>query len=62
MKTSGIFGLLILLLDIFAIIKIFQSKEDGLKKVLWIALILVLPVLGVIIWFLAGPGDKQLKL
>ena len=28
-------------------------------KILWIIIILVLPVLGLIIWFFAGPGKKK---
>jgi hypothetical protein len=32
-----------------------SSASDG-KKALWIAVVLLLPVLGVIIWYLMGPG------
>lgn len=55
---EGILGLLILIADIYAIIKVLQSSASGLKKLLWIILILVLPVVGLIIWFFAGPGGK----
>lgn len=55
---EGILGLLILIADIYAIIKVVQSSASGLKKLLWIILILVLPILGLIIWFFAGPGGK----
>lgn len=53
-------GLLILVLDIFAIIKILQSPAAGLEKILWILGVLVFPVLGLIVWYFAGPGDKKI--
>lgn len=55
---EAIFGLLILIADIYAIIKILQSSADGLKKVLWILGIIIFPVLGFIVWYFAGPGRK----
>ncbi len=55
MEVGGLFGLLVLIADIWAIVNIFQSSATTAKKVLWIVLVLVLPVLGFILWFLAGP-------
>ena len=55
MEVGGIFGILVLIADVWAILNIFQSSADTLKKVLWIVLVLVLPLLGVIIWYFAGP-------
>lgn len=57
MEVGGIFGLLILIADIWAILNIFQSSADTFKKAIWIALVLVLPLLGVIIWYFAGPRE-----
>ena len=57
MEIGGIFGLLILIADIWAILNIFQSSADTFKKAIWIALVLVLPLLGVIIWYFAGPRE-----
>ncbi len=54
-EVNGIFSLLILILDIWAIINVAQSSAEPLKKTLWIVAILLLPVLGVIIWFFVGP-------
>lgn len=56
MEITGLLSILILIADIYAILKVVQSNESTGKKALWIALIIVLPVLGVIIWFLLGPG------
>ena len=51
----GYLGLIILVLDVWAIIKIVSSKESTGTKVLWTVIILLLPVLGLIIWAFAGP-------
>jgi cytochrome bd-type quinol oxidase subunit 2 len=59
--NSGLFGLIILALDIWAIIKVMGSNASGGKKLLWILLILVLPVIGLVIWALAGPSSGQGK-
>ena len=55
---EAIFGLLILIADIYAIVKIIQSSADGLKKLLWILGVIIFPVVGLIVWYLAGPGRK----
>ena len=54
---ENILGILVLIADIWAILNIFQSSADTFKKALWIALVLVLPLLGVIIWYFAGPRE-----
>jgi succinate dehydrogenase/fumarate reductase cytochrome b subunit len=51
---SGIVGIIILILDIWAIVTILQGRGKTEKKVLWILVILLLPVIGLIIWLLAG--------
>lgn len=48
-------GLVILVLDIWAIYKIVTSSASGLAKVIWCLLIIVLPVVGLIVWLIAGP-------
>jgi Phospholipase_D-nuclease N-terminal len=53
----GLFGLFILVADIFAIVKIVQSSVPTGEKALWCLLILILPVLGLLIWFAAGPRN-----
>jgi hypothetical protein len=58
-EVGGIFGLLILIADIWAIVSVVQSGASTGNKVLWIVLILLLPVLGLILWLLLGPrGGK----
>ncbi|HMB59881.1 MAG TPA: PLDc N-terminal domain-containing protein [Xanthomonadales bacterium] len=52
---SGIIGLIILILDIWAIVKVIGSSATTGMKVVWVLVILILPVLGLILWFLFGP-------
>jgi hypothetical protein len=52
---GGIIGLLILIGDIYAVVKILGSGASTGAKILWILLILFLPLLGLIIWLVAGP-------
>jgi len=56
---SGVVGLLILAGDIWAILNIFQSTASNEKKLIWIIAVVVLPVLGLILWFLLGPRDRK---
>jgi hypothetical protein len=50
----GIIGLVILVLDIIAIINIIQSGLEPLMKLVWVILVLALPVIGMVLWFLIG--------
>lgn len=52
-------GILILAADIWAIINIVQSGATTGKKVLWVLLVVLLPVVGLIIWFLLGPKSAR---
>jgi len=47
--------LIILILDIWAIVKVIGSSATTGMKVVWVLVILILPVLGLILWFLFGP-------
>jgi len=56
---TTIFSLLILVADVWAIINIFQSSESTGTKALWTVLVLVLPVLGLLIWYFVGPKSAS---
>ena len=51
---GGLFGLVILVLDIIAIVDCVKNVKDTGKKILWIVLILVLPIIGMAAYFLIG--------
>ncbi len=55
LNKLSIWGILVLIADIYAIISIVGSNSEPLKKALWIVLILLLPFIGFIIWYLFGP-------
>ena len=55
MTGTGILGFLILILDIWAIIKVLGSSATTGTKVLWVLVILILPLLGLILWWFMGP-------
>jgi hypothetical protein len=55
LEGIGIGGILVLIANVYAIIKTLGSNATTGQKVFWIILILLLPILGVIIWFFAGP-------
>jgi succinate dehydrogenase/fumarate reductase cytochrome b subunit len=57
-EVGGILGVLVLFADVWAILNIFQSASSTGSKALWIVLVLVLPLLGVIIWYFAGPRES----
>lgn len=52
---GGLLGLIILILDIYAIIKVVQSSASVGMKALWIVIILFLPIIGLILWWFLGP-------
>jgi len=52
---NGFLGLLILVGDVWAIINIFQSSASNEKKLLWTVVVILLPLLGLVLWFFLGP-------
>ncbi|MEQ8348131.1 MAG: PLDc N-terminal domain-containing protein [Sneathiellaceae bacterium] len=54
-EFGGIIGILVLIADIYAIVKVVQSGASTLAKVLWILGIIIFPVIGFIVWLIAGP-------
>lgn len=57
-EVSGILGLLVLIGDVWAIINIAQARVPNGNKLLWIVVVLVLPLLGLILWFFLGPRGR----
>lgn len=52
--SYGILGLIVLILDIIAILGIIQSGLTVGMKIVWCLIVLLLPVIGMILWFLIG--------
>jgi hypothetical protein len=55
MYRNSLWGVLVLIADIWAIVNIMQSGADTGKKVLWTVVVILLPVLVFALWFFLGP-------
>jgi hypothetical protein len=58
-EVGGILGLVILIADVWAIVNVIGSPASTGAKVIWTVVILLLPVLGLIVWLLAGPRSAR---
>ena len=52
---NGLIGVLVLAGDIWAILNIFQSSASNEKKLIWIIAVLLLPIVGLVLWYFLGP-------
>ena len=55
----SVLSVIILVLDIIALVSLLKSGADTGTKVLWALLIIFLPVIGMILYFLMGPGRRS---
>lgn len=51
---NSIIGIIVLVLDIIAILDLLKSSVTTGKKVLWILLIVLLPIIGLVLYYLVG--------
>lgn len=58
MSLTGIGGILVFIADVYAIIQILNSSAKGAEKLVWSLVVFLLPLVGLIIWYFAGPGKK----
>lgn len=56
----GLFGLILLVLDVYAIVKTLQSGAGTAGKVIWVVVILIFPLVGFLAWLLFGPRSPRL--
>ena len=57
--TLSLVGAVILLLDVFAIVSVLIGSSGVIRKLLWIAVILVLPLVGMVLYFLIGRSSED---
>lgn len=55
---SGLIGLIIFALDVWAIAQIINSGAQRSSKIIWVIVVAVLPVVGLVAWYLAGPKSN----
>lgn len=59
MDQLGVFGIIHLAIVVYALLQIFGSKAATGSKILWIFIVAIFPVIGVIVWYFAGPGTPK---
>jgi hypothetical protein len=52
---EAVFGLVIFIADLWAIVKTLKSPVPAGIKLLWVLIIFLLPVIGLILWYFWGP-------
>ncbi|SDE83314.1 PLDc N-terminal domain-containing protein [Limimaricola pyoseonensis] len=57
-----ILGFIVFLLDLYAIWNVITSSASTGKKVLWTLGILILPLLGLIAWYVWGPRGRGARI
>jgi hypothetical protein len=55
----GFFGVVLLILDFYALFHIFQSNREPFNKALWTAVVVFMPFVGLLIWGFAGPRASR---
>ena len=59
MRELGFWGIIHLVLVVYAAVRILDSSADTLKKIIWIAVVAAFPLVGLLVWFLIGPGTPK---
>jgi hypothetical protein len=59
MGDLGIWGIIHLVLVVYAALQIFKSSADTVKKIVWILIVAIFPLIGLIVWFFIGPGTPK---
>ena len=49
-------GIMILLADAWAITRTLRSDAEPKSKIMWVAIVLLLPFVGMVLWILFGPS------
>ncbi len=59
MGDLGIWGIVHLVLVVYAALQIINSSADTVKKIIWIVVVAVFPLVGLVVWFFIGPGTPK---
>lgn len=58
----GLIGALVFIAGIYAIYHIVSSNETAVKKVLWVLGVVLFPIVGFIVWLIAGPRRSAIHI
>jgi hypothetical protein len=56
---GSVWGLAVLIADVWAIVNIVKSSAASNVKILWVVIVALLPVLGVVAWYFLGPKSGR---
>jgi hypothetical protein len=59
MTDMGFWPLIHLIALVYAAIQILGSSADTTRKVIWIVIVALFPLIGLIVWFFVGPGTPK---
>ena len=59
MDELGVFGIIHLAIVVYAFMQIFGSTASRGKKVLWVIIVAIFPVVGIIAWYFIGPRSTR---
>jgi hypothetical protein len=54
-ELTGLLGLLVFVFDLWAIVSVVGSDASIIGKIVWLMIVLLLPLIGFLIWLIAGP-------
>ncbi len=59
---SGLLALLVLLLNILAVVQVWRSRIETGRRIIWSLVIVLLPVVGLVMWFVAAGSRAKARL
>ncbi len=59
MDELGVFGIIHLAIVVYAFMQIFGSTASSGRKVLWVVIVAIFPVVGIIAWYFIGPKSTR---
>lgn len=58
-EPYSLFGILVVVLDIIAVVSVLFGSGTVGHKVLWIILVLIFPIIGMILYYLIGRSPRD---
>lgn len=59
---SGILAVVVLVLDVLAIVQVWRTRIEPGRKIIWSMVIVLLPVVGLVMWFVASGSRAKARL
>ncbi len=59
---SGVLAVTVLVLDVVAVFHVWRSRIEIGRKIIWSLVIVLLPVVGLVMWFVAGASHAKARL